>query len=122
VAEKEKVDHGRLAPAPGRARQGRRTRRDSVYDRNVIALARNAPSARRVFGQMRARTARSLGCDLLALARDYTRELDQAHYLVHLTVEAVVEETEGEDAVTIDDCRAIMRRKARECGLDARAA
>jgi len=71
---------------------------------------------------MRARTARSLGCELLAFAQDYTRDLDQAHYLVHLTVEAVVEESDGEDAVTVDDCRAIMGRKARECGLAQRAA
>jgi hypothetical protein len=63
----------------------------------------------------------ALGPELLPWAREYTNDLNEAHFLVHqvvsrLTRRAVIED----EPVAVDDARALMSAVARQSGIAGR--
>ncbi len=63
----------------------------------------------------------ALGPELLPWAREYTNDLNEAHFLVHQVVSRLARRTVIEDEpVAVDDARSLMSAVARQNGIAGR--
>jgi hypothetical protein len=60
----------------------------------------------------------ALGPELLPWAREYTNDLNEAHFLVHQVVNQIASDAGAENAlISVDDVKALMTATAQQSGI-----